>query len=51
MANPNYIYPIEERVSAIGIQYVFVSKGERDIIKVIEYAFVIRNFAGKRQLI
>ena len=29
MANPNYIYPIEERVSAIGIQYVFVSKGEK----------------------
>jgi hypothetical protein len=46
MANPEYIYPIEERVNNFGTLYTFVSKGERDIIKVVAYSFV-QSFSGK----
>jgi len=47
MANPDFSYPSEQRFGDAGVQYVFVSKGEKDIIKVIEYSFV-QVFLQKR---
>jgi hypothetical protein len=46
MANPDWSYMSEQRVSIAGIQYVFVSNGQRDIIKVVEYTSV-QPFLGK----
>jgi hypothetical protein len=40
MANPDFSYASDKRLGDAGVQYVFVSKGERDIIKVVEYSFV-----------
>jgi hypothetical protein len=40
MANPGFSYYSEQRLSSAGIQHVFVSTGDRDIIKVVEYTYV-----------
>jgi hypothetical protein len=46
MSNPEYYYEIEESVTESGIQYTFMSEGNADIIKVIEYSYV-QDFLDK----
>lgn len=40
MSNPGTFYDVEKSITETGIQYVFVSEGENDIIKAIQYSYV-----------
>ena len=40
MSNPEYFYEVEENITETGIQYIFMSEGENDIIKAIQYSYV-----------
>ena len=40
MSNPEYLYEVEENITATGVQYFFMSEGGTDIIKAIQYSYV-----------
>lgn len=46
MATPNYIIR-EENLSAEGVEYLFVSKGVKDVIKAVQFDYVM-NFSERK---
>ena len=47
MSNIEYVYELKEDRSENGLKFFFISKGECDIIKVIQYSF-LQELKGKR---
>jgi hypothetical protein len=40
MSNPDYAYEVEIDQTAPGLQFFFISEGQRDIVKTIQYSYV-----------
>ena len=47
MANYEHIYDLEKTEAEGGLRYFFISQGERDVIKAIQYSY-IQDFEGKQ---